>query len=174
MNRCETLAHVVEMTRGLFDRFLVGFDATHHTRKSPGLPNHPAWTLGHCALYLHRMAEKLDGRAIPDTEFVTGDGTGGGGDRYDTESVCFGSRPVDNPALYPSPERCIEIYRSACDRLSAAVRVTDEADLDRKVQWGSGDIARGDLVLHVCFHAASHVGQIVDLRRVMGMERVIG
>ena len=55
-----SLAEGIEMSSVLFKRFLPGFDESNRTRQAPGLPNHLAWTLGHLAMVLNRIAEKLD------------------------------------------------------------------------------------------------------------------
>src|SRR5438105_1042681 len=100
MTSQETLSDAVRESRVLITRYFKGFDDTNHTRQAQGLPNHFAWTLGHLALTLHRAAEKFDSEAIPESDFVRGDGTAGNYNRFDTESVCFGSVPKSNAATY--------------------------------------------------------------------------
>src|SRR5688500_3629926 len=104
MTRQDMLAQSVELSRVLLARYFKGFDDSNHTKQPPGLPNHFAWTLGHLALNLHRVAQQFEGPsagALPEADFVTGDGRSGDARRYDTEGVAFGSRPTADTALYP-------------------------------------------------------------------------
>ncbi len=173
-----TLALAVESTDPLFVRFFNGFDAPagNATAQAPHLPNHATWTLGHCALTMNRVSERLlkDGHTLPADYFIEGDGTQGNQQQYDTESVCIGSIPTDNSHLYPPIERGLEVYQSGCVRFADAIRgVEDDAVLDKLIPWHDGDMPLWKLILRVCFHNASHAGQIMDLRRALGMERVI-
>jgi hypothetical protein len=174
MNQQETLAGAVRSSRDLFLRFLAGFDESNRTRTAPALPNHVAWNLGHCALVMHRGAERLDGAPLPAEDFVTGDGTAGDADHFDTESVSFGSAPADVPDEYPTLVRARAIFVTACDRLEAAARDASDAALQKTAPWGGGAIANGDLVVRMCFHNGTHAGQLTDLRRALGLGSVIG
>jgi hypothetical protein len=53
---------------------------------------------------------------------VKGDGTAGNRERYDTESISFNSRPVDDPSRYPTFARCVQIFDATGDRLASALR----------------------------------------------------
>jgi hypothetical protein len=174
MNQQETLAGAVRSSRDLFLRFLAGFDESSRTRSAPSLPNHAAWTLGHCALTMHRGAERLDGAPLPETDFVTGDGTAGDAERFDTESVSFASAPADAPDRYPTLARSREIFVAACDRLERAARAASGETMQAEATWGSSTITNGDLVARLCFHNGTHAGQLVDLRRALGFDSVIG
>jgi hypothetical protein len=188
MDRRDTLAEGVLATKTLLARYLVGFDDSNHTKMAEKLPNHVAWTLGHLALTMHRTAEKLDGKVPPPGDFLP---TGAMGhqrqgahaervspysvvpvEAYDPESVSFGSKPVDDPRLYPGFTRCGQIYNAACDRLAAAVRGVDDAALDKTVKWGQADIPLWSLVMRMVFHNGTHTGQIADLRRALGFKSV--
>lgn len=187
MDRRETLAESVLSTKTLLARYLVGFDDSNHTTQAPKLPNHVAWTLGHLALTMHRVAEKLDGKAPPPGDFLPAGAMGHGApgvaervspmsvvplDAYDSETVAFASKPVDDPRAYPSFTRCGQIYNAACDRLAAAARHADDATLDRLVKWGAGETPLWLLVMRMVFHNGAHTGQIADLRRALGFKSV--
>src|SRR5215468_3795807 len=93
----DLLAESVLASKTLTARYFAGFDDTTLTRQPPGLPNHLAWSLGHLAATMHRVAEKLDGRPFPESDFFKGDGArpaGPGTGRFDTESVAFASKPT--------------------------------------------------------------------------------
>ncbi len=169
----DTLAEAVIASRDLLIRYIAGFNEDNRTHQASNMPNHIIWTLGHCALTMNRVAERLDGRPLPACDYVTGDGAGGDAERFDTESVCFDSTPRDEPEIYPSLERGEEVYAAACDRLAAAVRGAEDADLDQMIQWIPQAIPMWRLVFRVSFHNGTHAGQIVDLRRSLGLDRVI-
>ena len=170
----EVLAENALNCKALVTRFLAGFDDTNRVAQAEHLPNHASWTLGHIALYLHRGAERIDGVAMPESDWVTGDGTAGSAQRYDTESVCYGSTPVADAARYPTLARGRAIFEAACDRLAATVRTAAWAKLCEEVEWGPSKKTLRALAMHVTFHCGLHAGQLMDLRRALGMGRVVG
>ena len=171
--RADAFADSILATKPLFMRFLTGFDDSSRTTQTPHLPNHVIWTLGHLAMTMHRLAGRFDGSDLPDADFVTGDGTAGGEQRFDTESVSIGSQPTDDPSLYPTLARGAVIFEQACDRFAAAVRAGGEAKLDETLDWHDGQMPLWSLVARVCFHNGTHAGQLTDLRRALGMAPVI-
>lgn len=176
MNRQDTIAEGVLSTKAGMARYLAGFDDSNHTKQAPHLPNHVAWCLGHCALTMHRACELVrPGHALPDSDFIQGGTKTGGGDgrRFATESVAFGSQPVDDPKQYPSFERCVEVYNRACDALAGAVRAVPDDSLDEEVMWGGRmPIRRWLLALRMMGHNGMHTGQIADLRRALGFTSI--
>lgn len=173
MHAQEFLGQALESNKMLLTRYLVGFDDSTHTRQAPGLPNHVAWSLGHLAMTMHRTAEKLDGRPIPSADFIAG-ATAGDASRYGTETVAFGSSPVDDAALYPTLARATEIYNAACDRIARAVRAATDDQLAAPIAWGNAQVPTGMIAARMIFHNGAHTGQIADLRRALGMKRVLG
>lgn len=157
------LAEGIASAKMLMGRYLAGFDDASATATAPGLPNHVVWSLGHCALTMNRVAEKLDGLPLPAEHF----GAGG----FIAEQVSFGSNPAGGGA-YPSLARAIEIYNSACDRLADACRHATLAQLTAATPWGGGSTTIALLVMRMLFHNGFHTGQIADLRRVRGMKSV--
>ncbi len=172
-SRSETLANAIESALPLLERFLPGFDDANRTRQAPGIPNHAAWTLGHLALYARRAADLIAGhddpQPLPETDFVTADARGGDARRYDTESICYGSTPTDEPAIYPAWDRSVEIHAAAQTRLISAVRAADDAALDRDIAWGRTPLNAEQLAVRMLFHLGTHTGQLVDLRRGLGI-----
>jgi DinB superfamily len=171
----DLLAHFVTNSVELFLRFLPGFTEENRTAQAPHLPNHLAWTLGHLALYLNRVAELAADAPFPESDFLTGDGRQGDAKRYDTESVAYGSTPIDDPGIYPPLARGREILEKAGARLAAALRaLPDEVLAERQITWGCVDLSVTDLVARISNHNGNHAGQIVDLRRALGLGGVIG
>jgi hypothetical protein len=196
MTRAELLAAQVLETKPLLTRFLVGFNNVTHVRQTPDLPNHLAWTLGHLALTMHRVASLLEGKpwsapALPEPapgtdthpsipasfapkDFVTGHGEAGSRDRgvIDTEAVAFGSKPEERHDRYPSLERCQQIYANAADRLAEVVRSLPDDRLDAPITWGNAQMPAWSLITRMVFHNGMHTGQIVDLRRALGFKSI--
>lgn len=178
MNRGQLLAHGIISSRDLLERFFANFDDSNRTRQAPNLPNHFAWTLGHLAYIQNRMAERLDKKPLPADQFIEGTVAGspprGDSTRFAVESVAFKSDPVDDPAAYPTFDRCIAIWRASVDRIAAAIEHADDATLDSMTPWGASQIPLWALGQRVAFHNGTHAGQLADLRRGLGFPRVLG
>ncbi len=174
MEGVEALAIAIESTEGLMLRFLEDVEDDARTAQVEGLPNHFIWTLGHCAMTMHKLASKIDGQLPPDSDFIQGAGTGGEIEQFDTETVCKGSSPAPEASLYPDMERGRAIYSKACHRLAGAVRGLDPGELEAAREWNGTQIPLLDLVLRVSFHNGVHAGQVLDLRRALNMRRLIG
>lgn len=197
-SRAALLADQILETKGLTARYLAGFNSVNHVRQTPDLPNHVAWCLGHMALTMHRVALLIKGvhwtppeppppqpgtlshPSIPTPfaphDFVTGDGTAGSREKgwFDTEAVAFRSTPEERHDRFPTLERCIVIFNTAADTLAEAVRNLDDHRLDQKVVWGQGEQTIWALLTRMVFHNGFHTGQIADLRRALGLKRIMG
>lgn len=168
MRAQDALAEAIRSNKTLVGRYLKGFSDANHTRQAPGLPNHAAWNLGHIALTMHRVADKLDGQGLPVSDFVGG--ATGDAQHFATESVAFGSMPTGDSMAYPSYSRCVEIFEGACDRLASATAKASDAQLATETPWGAGmSTPMHLLVARMAFHNGMHCGQIADLRRALGM-----
>ncbi|MBY0308270.1 MAG: DinB family protein [Phycisphaerales bacterium] len=175
--RGELLAEVTLLNKQLVGRYLVGFNDVTAVRQTPDLPNHVAWTLGHLAVTMHRVAALIEGEGapgLPPKDLISGGGFAGSRDKgyIDADAVAFGSRPEERHDKYPTLARCVEIFNNACDRLAAAVRSCDEAALDRVVPFGSMQMPVWALVARMAFHNGFHTGQIADLRRALGFRSI--
>lgn len=169
----ETLVSAIRSSKPLLTRFFPGFDDSNHTAQAPGIPNHAAWTLGHLALYWYRGMQLLGGGDLPRSMFLTGDGTGGTPELFDTESICIGSDPVADPALFPTWARCLEVFDASIDHALDTVSSLTPAKLEAMVPWTTSEISGADLVVRMVFHNGAHSGQIIDLRRGLGLGRVL-
>jgi hypothetical protein len=171
MNRGHLLAQGIVSSRDLLERFIVGFDDSNRTRQAPNLPNHFAWTLGHLAITQNRMAERIDQKPIPADQFI--DGPRGDSTRFAIESVAFNSEPVDDPAAYPTFDRCVTIWRASIDRIASAYEHADDATLDTMTPWGKNSLPIWAMAQRMAFHNGTHAGQLIDLRRALGFPRVL-
>lgn len=169
MNVQDAVASAIEMTKTLTGRYLAGFDDSSSVKQATNLPNHVRWNLGHCALTMHRVAEKVGGGVLPDSDFAT---SAGDARRFHTDMVSFGSKPGEGAGDYPPLARCVEIYNAACDRLAAAMRALPEKRLTEEVDWVTFKVPLYLLVLRMCFHNGFHTGQIADLRRAFGFKSI--
>jgi hypothetical protein len=167
----ETLADAVLACKAMSARFLPGFTEEHRTAQADHLPNHVMWTLGHVSLYLHNAAGRIDGRPMPESDF--GPDAGHPPARYADDAIGFNSKPVNDPHRYPTLARGVAIFNAACDRLAAAVRNADDATLAKKIDWFGMQITLAGLATRVMFHVGVHTGEILDLRRALGFDRVL-
>jgi len=169
MRAQDSLAEAIRSNKTLIGRYLKGFSDANHTKQAAGLPNHVAWNLGHIALTMHRVAERLDGQGLPVSEFVSG--AAGNAQRFASESVAFGSMPTGDSTAYPAYARCVAIFEGACERLASAVSQASDAQLAAETPWGAPGMTMPMhlLVARMSFHNGMHCGQIADLRRALGM-----
>lgn len=167
----DVLAEAVLTTKQLNARYLAGFTDETRTTQAVNLPNHVAWNLGHCALTMNRLAEKVDGRPLPESDFSAAV-TAPGSRVFFTESVAFGSKPAGNGGAYPALARCVEVYNAACDRLAAAVRSSTDAQFNQPTKWGPFEFPWWQLVPRIVFHNGFHTGQVADLRRALGLKSI--
>ncbi len=166
----DTLAEGVLACKPFLVRYLAGFTDGLVTAQATNLPNHVAWSLGHLGLTMHRVADKLDAKGVPESDFVAG--TKGDAARFGIESVAFGSTPVADASNYPGLDRCIAIYEAGCNRLAATVHALDEEGLKKNVPWGESMIPAAAVVHRMIFHNGMHCGQIADLRRALGLKSI--
>jgi hypothetical protein len=159
MSIVEELAAGIEGSTELLLRYLAGFDDANAAAQADHLPNHAAWILGHLALTMHRAAEKIADQTIP---------LG-----YDPEPFAFGSTPSPRRADYPPLASLIDRYKASHALLARAIRESGEAGLRRQINWGGRFTVTGrDLVLRMLFHNGTHCGQLIDLRRALGLPSV--
>ncbi len=80
------------------------------------------------------------------------------------------------PQRSPTLERATQIHRAAIARLAASVRDAGDDVFTRQTRWGPGGapIPAATLASRMIFHTGTHTGQILDLRRALGLPRVIG
>ena len=153
------LADAISATEGLLTRYLDGFNDRNAVSQVPNLPNHVAWSVGHLALTMHRAAERISGKT-----HELG---------YAPEPFAFGSQPTASARDYPPLQELVQRFHKSITLLADAVRNTSDEGLKRSVPWGATTTSVRDLAMRMVFHNGTHAGQIVDLRRALGMPQVI-
>ncbi|MHC4217723.1 MAG: DinB family protein [Planctomycetota bacterium] len=159
MSSADQLADAIASTEQLLIRFLEGFDDSNATAQPAGLPNHAIWTLGHLALTMHRAAERIAADEFPLP--------------WDPEPFAFGSTPTAVREDYPALAEMLERFRRSFALLLEAVRGAGDDGLARDVTWGSSALTARDLAQRMVFHNGAHCGQLVDVRRALGLRPVI-
>jgi hypothetical protein len=159
MSLSNALADAILATEQLVTRYLEGFNDRNAVTQLPNLPNHAAWCVGHLALSMHRAAEKISGKTFELN--------------YAPEPFAFGSKPTASARDYPPLQELTSRFHTSIGLLADAVRSAGDEGLKRTVPWGATTISARDLALRMVFHNGTHAGQIVDLRRGLGMPRVI-
>ena len=167
MTARDLLAESLLLCKAMNARYLAGFDDSTRTRQATNLPNHAAWSLGHLALTMHRVAQKVDGREPPAADFAASTP-----DAFDPETVAFGSVPKTDNTAYPSLSRCTAIFNAACDRLAAAVRTATDAQFNQTITWGPIEAPWWTLIGRMIFHNGFHTGQTADLRRALNFKPI--
>ena len=124
-----------------------------------GVPNHPAWTLGHVICGWQGVVEELGGTAWLPTEW---------------ESIFgYGSSPADvGSSKYVSRVTLVGFLDDAANRVQVALEAVTDAELQEPLRSaGSREIfaTKGDALLQVLLaHSAFHAGQLATWRRAIG------
>jgi len=168
------LAASIESTGPLLLRYAEGFDDVTAIRQFNELPNHLLWILGHCGFTMQRVGAFLDGGEVSDADYRSSQGDSESTDNFFIDAICRDSVPLALADQYPTLVRSREIFSSALSRLANAVRNTPSEQFASPIEWHEGPIELSRLIHRVCFHNACHAGQIVDLRRGLGLPRIIG
>jgi hypothetical protein len=158
--RDRALAHA-KFAHGMINKFSEGFSPEQVVAQAGACPNHLLWTLGHLA---------------SSASWTHGMITGGGPIVPEGYSALFGmgSKPIGDPALYPSFNEVREAYESSFRRLLDAVEQLDDEDLLEAPEQDSGGFISDklDALSKLAWHEGWHLGQLSDLRRGLGLPNV--
>lgn len=174
-----TLARMIRQSVPLLTRFLRGFDEGNRTSQRPGLPNHPAWILGHCAFTMAKLASLAGGPTPPERDFAPGNFPssdrlpGTTPDRCFIEDIAKDSHPIDDSRRYPSLARATEIFERAASDLANFIESLPPAQLERLIDWNGSPQRIDDMAMRLSFHNGMHAGQLTDLRRALKFDRVL-
>lgn len=131
---------------------------TERARMFPGLPNHPAWTLGHLLFSVQAIGGELDFPAWLDASWKSRFGPG--------------SAPIADAAAYPPLAELRRELRAASQRLREHLAARPAAFLAEPLpdaRFRSLLPTRGHAALQVLVgHAAFHAGQLAAWRRAAG------
>jgi hypothetical protein len=139
---------------------LVGdLDDVQMTRQPVGVPNHPAWTLGHIIFSFQGIGEEIGLEPWLPADWEKRFGTG--------------STPVADVGTYPTKHELLGTLADAERRVREQLITLDDAALrdplpDERVREILPTL--GHAVLHVLVgHTAAHLGQLAVWRRAMGL-----
>lgn len=139
---------------------LVGdLDDAQMTQQPAGVPNHPAWTLGHIIFSLQGIGEEIGLEPWLPADWEKRFGTG--------------STPVADMGTYPTKQESFGTLAEAERRVREWLSAMDQAALseplpDERVREILPTL--GHVVLHVLVgHTAAHLGQLAVWRRAMGL-----
>jgi uncharacterized damage-inducible protein DinB len=129
------------------------------TTQFPGVPNHPAWQLGHLAWATDNFTELLGGTKILNEAWRL---------QYGRDS-----KPGADPGQYPSKEELVRIYD---DRRAAFLDALDRTTPERFMSANPNPRLAGILpttghmvVFGMLTHESVHLGQLAVWRSAAGM-----
>ena len=147
------------MTLDLIERAVADLSRDQATTQPSGVPNHPAWTVGH----LVHSAQAIGGELGLDPWLPEE-----WGDRFGT-----GSTPVTNAEAYPPMEELMAQLRGAAARIERHLRERGEEVLAAPlpdVRYRDLFPTTGHAALHILAgHTSFHAGQIMVWRRAAGL-----
>ncbi|MEM7806988.1 MAG: DinB family protein [Planctomycetota bacterium] len=154
----DLIVDLFEGNRDWFAKALDGVPDERMAEQPPGVMNHPAWTLGHCANALDFARFCLGRDGIVPREW--------------REHVKPSSTPVADRSVYASKDELLGTYNRVHIDLAEAVRSADKSmfahPLPERFRGMSPSI--GHLATFMMTtHEAYHVGQLYVWRRAMGL-----
>ena len=161
MKAIELIRWAMQMTDGATARIVNDLRAAPLTRPSPGVGNHPLWTLGHLAYIEGAIPHILLGEKNPVDHWKPLFGTG--------------SEPKDDAAAYPPFEEVLRTYHQLRARNLKLLDEVGEAGLDRapkNIPPGFEDAMKtfGHTLLLVTLHNMVHYGHVAVSRRAAGLK----
>lgn len=165
-----TAAQIVQRVRalntlawahGTMELLLQDFPEAKATYQPTPTDNHLLWTLGHLADTYYLWANMLDGkRREPPYDYV--------------KLFGFGSKPVDDPGIYPSLAHVRAEYDRAYELLVGVISQQTDVDLAKPLHGDNAWLAdtRLDAIYRMAHHEGWHQGQIAVLRRALGLKSV--
>ncbi len=126
-----------------------------------GIPNHPAWVIGHLAVTSDFALKSLGGSpACPEAW---------------GELFANGTTPVADAAKYPDKATLLQALEDGHGRVAAALEGATDAQLTAKLETGPKELfpTVGDLASFIMMgHEATHLGQLSAWRRAAGLGSV--
>ncbi|MCC6952118.1 MAG: DinB family protein [Phycisphaerales bacterium] len=147
---------LMKFGRQTFSKYSAGFSQEQMTAQPAGHVNHLLWTIGHLAATAGWALSVISGEkgAVPEA--------------YE-KMFGMGSVPVGDAGAYPSVDEVKGYFDSSFDRLVSAVSKMTDAQLSEAVEAGGFASDKADLAAKISWHEGWHVGQVVALRRALGI-----
>lgn len=147
---------LMKFGRQTFSKYSAGFSSEQMTAQPAGHVNHLLWTFGHLAATAGWALSVITGEkgAVPEA--------------YD-KLFGMGSVPVADAGAYPSFDEVKGYFDSSFDKLVGAVSKMTDAQLSEAVDTGGFASDKADLAAKIGWHEGWHVGQVVALRRALGI-----
>ncbi len=157
------LTYLYQFNLGFAEMLVKDLSAEQMVAQPGGVINHPAWSLGHLAVYSGDLGELLG------LESNVPDGW--------SETFKAGGEPSGDSADYPSKEEILEELKQQHTRNTEAVKNFDTSRFaDPHPDEGMRKYfpTRGDqIIFMMTSHERAHLGQIAVWRRAMGLGAAI-
>ncbi|MBY0263557.1 MAG: DinB family protein [Phycisphaerales bacterium] len=153
--------NVLAWAHGTMELLLQDFPESRSTFQPSPTDHHLLWTLGHLADTYYVYANMLDGkRREPPFDYV--------------KLFGFGSKPVDDPAIYPSLAHVRAEYDRAYELLVGVVSQQTDLDLAKPLHGDNAWLAdtRLEAVFKMAHHEGWHQGQVSAIRRALGLKSI--
>lgn len=151
------------MNTGLILKLVADIPAEKMCDIAKGLPNHPAWQIGHLTFCRASLAECLGQPGpVPSKDFAR---------------FAPGSTPEPDPAKNPSKEDLLHQFNLAQAHLEKILPTITTETLE-KINPIEGARARLPQIKHLAVlltgvHDGWHIGQLCDFRRLNGLPKVL-
>jgi hypothetical protein len=147
-------------SHGYVTKVAMAFVDGHQVSQAPGIPNHALWTLGHLAVTNGWMHSLLTGTPslVPSS--------------YDA-MFNMGTTPHQDAASYPSFDEVKKFYDESFEQILGVIRTMNDEQLFTPTVTDSHGFVTSkiDTLAKTAWHEGWHIGQLVDLRRALGIER---
>jgi hypothetical protein len=155
----QTLIDLFNFQRGYLSLLIDDIPDEKMAEQPKGLPNHPAWQIGHLTMALDGLCKMLGAESSLDDAFVA--------------KFTMGSEPVDDRSKYPSKTELLSKYDELRAKAAEAYANASDADLAKpnpseilgKMLPTMGHMA----AFMMLDHESNHLGQISIWRQAAGM-----
>jgi hypothetical protein len=148
-----------ELNVEFLKRLVSDLDDHQMIRQPNGVPNHPAWTIGHLVYSCQQIGGEINLSPWLPSEWEAKFGTG--------------SLPVEDATAYPSKVELLIAYDDGQHRLASRLKALERSDMALPlpdVRYRDQFPTVGHAVLHILSsHTALHLGQLTVWRRLMGL-----
>ena len=155
----EPILHSFSYSLGYLREQVADLDDHQMERKPEGVPNHPAWTVGHLVFIAQAIGGVAGLEPWLEEEWVKLFGPG--------------SSPIDDVSAYPSKSLLLAALDEAEEKLGKAIRELNDPELDKSFPDPSyADVfptVRHAFTQVLVGHTGFHVGQIAVWRRGMNL-----